>query len=155
MHEQIEHDLLDIAVPMVANFEGKRLRAYPDPATGGEPWTIGFGNTHYLDGTKVHPGDEITEDEAEKLLRATVSHFMHDVLALVHVEINANEGAAIVSLAYNIGLGNFRKSTLLKKLNAGDKDGAAREFIRWNKANHKVLAGLTRRREAEAERFMV
>ena len=154
MHEQIEQATLKLAVPLIGKFEGCRLRAYPDPATGGEPWTIGYGATHYEDGTKVKAGDEITQEHADRLLGVLVSRYLHDVLALVHVEINANEGAAIVSLAYNIGLGNFRKSTLLKKLNAGDKDGAAREFIRWNKANHKVIAGLTRRRESEAERFL-
>jgi lysozyme len=154
MKASFEKDVLNIAVPMIAKFEGMMLKAYPDPATGGEPWTIGYGATHYADGTKVRQGDEISKEEAETLLRLLVGNFMHKVLALVDVELTAHQAAALTSLAYNIGLGNFRKSTLLKKLNAGDKAGAAREFLKWNHAGHKVLAGLTRRREAESQEFL-
>jgi lysozyme len=76
-----------------------------------------------------------------------------DVDSLVKVSLNDNQYAAIVSFAFNLGVGNLKQSTLLKKLNAGDFAGAANEFAKWNKAGGKVLAGLTRRRAAEAELF--
>jgi lysozyme len=88
------------------------------------------------------------------MLRIEVDHFMDHVLQYVHVDVNEHELAALTSFAYNLGVGAMKRSTLLRKLNSGDREGAAHEFHRWNRAGNRVLRGLTRRREAEAKEFM-
>ncbi len=127
-------------------FEGRRLRAYRDAV--GVP-TIGWGSTK---GVKL--GTVITEPEAEQLLRDDLKGAESDVARLVKVELNGNEHAALVSFVFNLGATNFAKSTLLKKLNVGDRVGAASELLKWNRAGGKILAGLTRRRKAERELFL-
>lgn len=134
------------AVPLIKEFEGCRLKAYKCPA---DVWTIGYGHT---DGVKE--GDEITQQEADRLLANDVDIFSAGVKRLVRSDINRNQLGALVSFAFNVGLGNLRHSTLLKLLNADDFVGAANQFPRWNKAGGKVLAGLTRRREAEKKLFL-
>jgi lysozyme len=141
-------------VKIIRDFEGCMLDAYPDPATGGNPWTIGFGNTRRLDGSEVKKGDKITQLEADKLLMKEVEHFESGVLKLVKVELNQNELAALVSFSFNVGLGNLEKSTLLKLLNENKKLEASEQFVRWNKANGKVMNGLTKRRLAERSLFL-
>lgn len=134
------------AIPLIKEFEGCKLKAYLCPAN---VWTIGYGHT---DGVKE--GDEITQQEADRLLASDVDLFTAGVQRLVTSDINRNQLGALVSFAYNLGLGNLRHSTLLKLVNAGDFVGAANQFPRWNKAGGKVLAGLTRRREAERQLFL-
>lgn len=129
-------------------FEGLSLTAYPDPGTGGEPWTIGYGHTG-----GVRQGDTCTQAQAEQFLLDDLKAAIHAVHAAVHVPLTEEEEGALVDLVFNIGAGNFQGSTLLRLLNAGDYHGAAEQFQRWNKAGGKVLAGLTRRRAAEAELF--
>jgi lysozyme len=146
MNEDVKQRALDIAVPMIAEFEGCRLEAYRD-AVG--VWTIGYGHTK-----GVHSGMVWTQEQADATLREEVSHFMDHVLQYVHVPVNEHELAALTSFAYNLGVGAMKKSTLLRKLNSGDREGAAHEFGRWNKAGGHVLRGLTRRREAEAKEFL-
>ena len=130
-------------VELVKHFEGFEDTAYLCPAN---VWTIGYGRTR-----NVKEGDRITEPQAERDLLEELEEFKHQVLNSVKVELKQNELDALTSWTYNLGVGNLKSSTLLKKLNAGNKDEVPAEIVRWNKANGKVLAGLTKRREAEAE----
>lgn len=137
-------------VDLVAQFEGCRLKAYPDPATGGEPITIGYGHTQ--PGLKL--GVVWTQAQADAALEADLARFARGVWnAIGEKETTQNRFDALVSFAFNVGLGNLLSSTLLRKHVAGDYAGAADQFIRWNKAAGKVLNGLTRRREAEAKLY--
>ena len=130
-------------IQLVKHFEGFEDTAYLCPAN---VWTIGYGRTR-----NVKEGDKITEPQAERDLLEELEEFKHQVLDSVKVELKQNELDALTSWTYNLGVGNLKSSTLLKKLNAGNKDEVPAEIVRWNKANGKVLAGLTKRREAEAE----
>jgi lysozyme len=129
-------------------FEGCKLVAYPDPGTGGVPWTIGYGHT-----LNVQPGDTCSQDQADEWLVDD----LHDALASVQnnviVPLSNDELSALVDFVFNVGGKNFASSTLLRLLNAGDYEGAAGQFERWNQAGGHVLAGLTRRRAAEAAMF--
>lgn len=145
---------LDKAIEIIKKFEGCRLNAYPDPATGGEPWTIGWGTTFYENGQKVKKGDIITQDRADYLLEQSVKKFMNKTMALIKVPLPPNRLAALTSFAYNCGIGNLKQSTLLKKVNANPEDTAIKnEFMKWNKAAGKVMKGLTKRRSAEADLY--
>ena len=135
---------------LTEGFEGVRLTAYPDPATGGDPWTIGYGHT----GPEVHSGMTITQEQAENYLMQDVAKAASDVNAKVTVEITQNEFDALVDFAFNCGCGNLNNSTLLKKLNAGDYEGAAHEFEKWDMAAGHHMAGLLRRRQAEELLFL-
>lgn len=145
------------AFAIITAFEGYaralpdgRCRAYPDPASGGAPWTIGFGST----GPDVKPGTVWTRAEAEARLEADVIKFAGSVGRLIDgAPTSQAEFDAMVSLSYNVGIGNFSGSTLLRRHKAGDKAGAAAEFHKWNKASGMTLPGLTRRREAEARLY--
>lgn len=135
---------------LIKSFEGLELTAYQD-AVG--VWTIGYGHTR-----TVRPGQTISEDEAEALLRQDLEIFEEAVERLVKVPINENEFSALVSLTFNIGETAFRNSTALRRLNNGDRKGAA-DAIEWfNKArvNGQLveLRGLTRRRAAEKALFL-
>lgn len=133
------------ALDLIKQFEGLKLSAYICPA--GVP-TIGYGTTK-----GVRMGDTITAAEAERMLAQDVEKFAKGVREAVKVPLEQHEFDALVSFAYNVGLGAFRTSTLLRLLNAGDKEAAAKQFDRWNKAGGKPLAGLTRRRAAERKLF--
>lgn len=135
---------------LVKEFEGLYLKAYRDPVG---IWTIGYGHTglQHKDGT-VFAGRVVTKDEADALLRYDMRQFEARVLSFVKVPLNDDEFAALVSFDFNTG--GLGKSTLLKKLNAGDRSGAAAEFGKWNKAGGKVLRGLTRRRASERNLFL-
>ena len=155
---------------LIKSFEGildgnpatSNLDPYLDPIG---IWTIGWGHAivvgkDFLRGKEnkakafaLYPGG-LTMAEAETLLRADVMDKCRDVDSLVKVSLNDNQYAAVVSFTFNLGVGNLKQSTLLKKLNAGDFAGAAKEFAKWNKAGGRVLAGLTRRRAAEAALFL-
>ncbi len=141
------------ALDLIKKFEGWRANAYPDPATGGEPWTIGYGHTTAAGPPKVHQGLTITKEQGEAILKADLIAVENTVLKAVKVPLTPNQFGALVSFTYNVGGGNLRKSTLLKKVNLGDFAGAGNEFAKWNKAAGKVMAGLTRRRQAEALLF--
>lgn len=132
---------------IVKEFEGCKLTAYPDPATGGDPWTIGWGAT----GAGIKKGVTWTQAQADERLARDFGEFVHDVRTLVGSSPTTDSQlGAMASLAYNVGTANFGSSTLLKKHRAGDYVGAAAEFAKWNKAAGRVMAGLTRRRAAEA-----
>jgi lysozyme len=136
-------------IDLIKQFEGYSSKAYPDPATGGAPWTIGYGT---IKGIK--PGMIITAEQAEKMLRDDVAKFESGVSSLITAPTTQGQFDAMVSLAYNIGLGNFGKSTLLKKHNARCYTCAADQFRVWNRANGKVMNGLTKRRAAERQVYM-
>ena len=138
-------------INIIKKNEGLSLKPYLCPA--GIP-TIGYGNTFYADGTKVTMQDlSISLGQAEILLASTVNKFAVEVNKLLKVSLNQNQLDAVVSFAYNVGIGGFSGSTLLKKINAKDFIGAKLEFAKWNKANGKVLAGLTNRRIDEAKLY--
>ena len=137
---------------LIKEFEGFSSVSYLCPA---KIWTLGFGNTFHKDGTKVKQSETITEDEANSLLEFIANRdFAQKIYPLIKVEVNQNQFDAMVSLAYNIGVGAFSKSTLLKKVNTNDFKGAGDEFLKWNKSGGKPLLGLTRRREREKELFL-
>lgn len=136
-------------------FEGYHRRlpdgsctAYPDPGTRGYPWTIGYGST----GPDINPGTVWTLQQAEESLDKHLLYFCTGVLKLSLSLLRATPPrlAAIISFAYNCGLGNYRISTLKKRVDAQDWAGACDEIVKWNKAAGRVLPGLTRRRQAEA-----
>lgn len=122
--------------------------AYPDPGTGGEPFTLGYGHTG-----GVKPGDTCTEAQAMEWLAEDVREAERAIERLVTVPLTQDQFDALVSFVFNLGAGNFGGSTLLKRINAGDFEGASREFPRWNRAAGRVMAGLTKRRHAEAAMF--
>jgi lysozyme len=136
---------------LIQQFEGLKLKAYQDSVG---IWTIGYGNTTYLDGSKVKKGDKITREQADLMFKQTANKFALEVAKLIDVCLTQNQFNALVSLAYNIGIGAFKGSTLLKKVNANPNDESIRgEFKRWNRAGGKVLYGLTRRRNEEADLY--
>ena len=137
---------------IIKQFEGFSSKPYLCPA--GVP-TIGYGATYYLDGRKVTMQDPpITQSQATALLQMMVRNYEAAVNRYVQVKINQNQFDALVSFAYNLGNAALQKSTLLKKLNAGDYQCAANEFLKWNRAGGRELAGLTRRRKAERALFL-
>lgn len=145
--------LSDAGVDLIKSFEGYH-RALPDGSCvayrcPAGVWTLGFGNT-----VGIKPGMVWTRDEAEAALRRELATFEAGVVRLVTVPLNQNEYDALVSFAYNCGLGALEKSTILRKLNAGDREGAADAFNLWTKGGGKVLPGLVRRRKAEAALFL-
>src|SRR5574344_141986 len=136
---------------LIKEFEGFSANAYLCPA---KIPTIGYGNTFWEDGRKVKLGEQISKTNALELLELVANKdFADKIFPLIKVKVSQNKFDAMVSLAYNIGVGNFSKSTLLKKVNSGDFDGASNEFLKWNKSGGKELLGLTRRREREKDLF--
>ena len=137
---------------LIKQFES--FRAAPYLCSAGVP-TIGYGTTVYPNGIKVKLSDQkITQQLAETFLQHHVNVIEKDVSKLVKVTLTQNQFDALVSFAYNVGIGAFGDSTLLKLLNAGDIDNASKQFERWNKAGGKVSNGLTRRRNAEKALFL-
>lgn len=137
------------SIDLIKSFEGLKLTAYLCPAN--VP-TIGYGTTKGL--TRADVGKKtITEAEATRLLLEDVARFEKAVDKLVKVKLTENQRGALVIFTYNLGEGNFASSTLLKRVNAGDFNAAQAEFARWDRAGGRVLAGLTRRRAAEAKLF--
>lgn len=132
---------------LIKAFEGLRLHAYRD-AVG--IWTIGYGTTR-----GVKPGMQISEAEAEKFLQQDLTRFEQAINEVIEVPINDNQFSSLVSFTYNVGSGAFRSSTLLQLLNQRqDLRVVADQFPRWNRAGGQVLAGLTRRRNAERALFL-
>ena len=134
---------------LTEQFEGCRLTSYPDPATGADPWTIGYGHT----GSDVHPNMTITQQQAEEFLMKDVQKASQAVNSKVHTDITQDEFDALVDFIFNVGAGNFAGSTLLKKINEGDMEGAAHEFEKWDMAAGKHITGLLKRRQAEENLF--
>lgn len=139
--ETIEH---------VKRWEGLKLTAYPDPGSrDGTPYTVGYGHTS--DGfLKVTRGLTISPKQAEDALEFDLNETAAKVDDLVKVELSDNQFGALVSFAFNIGLGAFAKSTLLRKLNAGDYAAVPGELAKWVNNDGKKMQGLVNRRAAEA-----
>jgi lysozyme len=145
------------AVALIQSFEGCErkqadgsLRAYPDPGTGGEPWTIGWGST----GADIHSTTTWSRAQADARFRDDLERFGAKVSALLGgVATSQNEYDALCSFAYNVGLHALEASTLLKLHKAGKKDEAAEQFGHWVNAGGKPMAGLVRRRAAEADLY--
>lgn len=134
---------------LLKEFEGFRSEAYPDPATGGKPWTIGYG---FTDG--VRPGDRMSRAQADQRLGYEIEKYETAVLNACTLVPNENQLAAMTCFAFNVGIAGFKKSSVLKAHNRGDFQSAARAFGLWNKAAGKVMAGLTRRRAAESALYL-
>lgn len=138
-------------VSFIAGWEGLELEAYQDIA---DIWTIGYGHT----GPEVTAGMKVTEEQARSLLEADLEYFERGLNQVIRGEVNQNQFDALVSLTYNIGLGAFRSSTVLKRLNKGDYEGAAEAITWWNKATINgqltVVNGLTNRRTDERKLFL-
>jgi len=136
----------------ITKHEGLSLKPYLCPA---KIPTIGYGNTYYPNGKKVTLLDKnISKQEAFEMFKEIANRFGKRVDELVTSNINQNQFNALVSFAYNVGTGNFASSTLLKKVNKNPNDLTIKaEFLRWNKANGKVINGLTNRRIEEADLY--
>lgn len=144
----LQAEAVRLAAGLCRRFEGLRLRPYLCPA--GVP-TIGYGSTLYPDGRRVTQLDRaITQAEAEAMLQADLMRRLPEVLRLCPAVDTAGRLAALLDFAYNVGIGALSSSTLRKRVNEARWADAAQELERWNKAGGKVLAGLVKRREAEA-----
>lgn len=131
---------------LIEEFEGRAKMAYLD---GGGVWTIGVGHTG-----GVRRGMVATDAQIECWFAEDVAKAVAGVNKAVRVPLTQNQFDAMVSLTFNIGVKAFTDSTLVRKLNSGDEAGAALQFARWNLDNGKVIAGLVRRRAAEADLFV-
>lgn len=136
---------------LIKSFEGKRLDAYECSAG---IWTIGYGHTSAAGAPEVKAGLKITDAEADAILARDLTKYEAAVDKAVAAPLSSNQFAALVSLCYNIGPGNFAGSTVVRRLNASDVKGAADAFLMWNKAGGREMAGLTRRRQAERKLFL-
>ena len=159
MQEILEVCTKELLIP----FEGyaKKLPngdciAYPDPATGKYPFTIGFGSTRHADGTLVKQGEVWTYEYAVETKQKVLQGFLVELLRLSPVLVveKPRRVAAVLSWVYNLGVGNYKSSTFKKKIDAGDWWAAAVECKKWDRANNKVMLGLTRRRLAEANMLL-
>ncbi len=136
----------NVGIELIKKYEGCVLKAYKCPSG---VWTIGYGHTN-----GVKSGMKITKVQALNYLKQDLSVFEKVVTNYVKVPLNQNQFDALVSFLFNCGSGALKTSTLLKKLNSCDYNGAANEFLKWNKSNGKVLNGLVRRRQEEKELFL-
>lgn len=140
-----------LGIELMHHFEGCKLKAYQCSA---KVWTIGWGNTYYANKRKVKKGDVITQKEADDLFEIIMNDFAIEVRKSLTKKVNENQFSALVCFAYNVGMANLKRSTLLRKVNNNPSDPTiSNEFMRWNRAGGKVLAGLTRRRKAEMELY--
>lgn len=142
-------------IELIKKYEGLRLKAYLCPA--GVP-TIGYGSTRMSGGRPVNLSDYITIEQAEEMLRKDLLYFEDKVMRYVTQRLYPNQFDAVVSFTYNLGEGNLKRSTLLRKINSNPIDESiGKEFLKWNKANVdgelKELQGLTNRRKAEADMY--
>lgn len=134
---------------LIQSFEGLKLQAYQDSVG---IWTIGYGNINYENGTKVKKGDKITQERADQLFKYFADRFAGQVDAAITKTVTQNQFNSMVSLAYNIGIGAFQKSTLLRKINSNPNDPTIKnEFLKWVNAGGRKIQGLVNRREKEAK----
>jgi GH24 family phage-related lysozyme (muramidase) len=138
-------DYSNDGISLTEQSEGCKLKAYSDVVG---VWTIGYGHTK-----GVKQGDSCTQAQAEAWLREDIQDCVKAINRGLKVKVSQGQFDALVDFAFNLGFGALEKSTLWKKLNAGDFQGAAAEFPKWNKAGGKVVSGLTKRRLAEQKLF--
>lgn len=145
----------DAALDLICEFEGFIDHWYPDPAHGWKVPTCCYGHTDAAGEPKYAKTKDkrFTKAEGRLILERDLAQYAAQVRAYVKAPLNEDQFGALVSFTYNLGSANLLKSTLLKKLNKGDYEGAAREFYRWNRAGGKIMKGLVRRRAAEADLF--
>jgi lysozyme len=137
-------------IALIKHFEGCKLSAYKCPAG---KLTIGVGHTGVVNGEPIKESQKITQQEADKLLKQDLYVFEKGISQLVTVQITQNQFDAMVSLAFNIGLGAFKDSSVLKNVNKKDFNSAEKAFMAWVKVNGNPCQGLIRRRSAEATLF--
>ena len=138
-------------VDLIKSFEGCRLKSYQDSVG---IWTIGYGCIVYPTGVKVKEGEKCTQEEAEFYLKYEISLKSGPVSSMVTQPLTQSQFDALVSFAYNCGVGALRKSTLLKKININPNDPSIElEFMKWTKAGGKELNGLKKRRQAESDLY--
>ena len=150
--------LSEQGINLIKSFEGLRLSAYRDVAG---IWTIGYGSTRYHDGKPVKPGDKLAdEQQADALFSNTLGQYEDAVNQYVKVPLTQSQFDALVSFTYNEGTGALKESTLLKKLNEKDYQGAADQFLVWNKitspqtGEKEVCTDLSVRRRQERQLFL-
>jgi lysozyme len=136
---------------LIKRFEGFRAKSYRCPAG---VWTVGYGHTSMAGPPAVAGGLELSEEQASAILQRDVAAFARDVAANLRVALNDQQFSALVSFAYNAGIGNFRKSSVLAAVNGGDMAAVPRRLQLWCKAGGRVLPGLVKRRAAEGEMFV-
>ena len=142
-----------LAAQMAASFEGFSATAYLDTLAKPPVWTVGFGSIWLDDGSPVPQGYTVTRDQAVEMMAREMRKAMVDLCQVCHVPLNTQMMAALEDFIYNLGVGNFNSSTLLRKINAKDWEGAAQEFEKWDHAGGVEIAGLLRRRKAEEALF--
>lgn len=147
---------------LIEEFEDNKLTAYPDPGTGGAPWTIGRGHT----GPEVVEGLTITEAVSDQLFAQDLHERAEVLVNSLNLKLTQNQFDAMCSLLFNVGpgvknkrdgiivLANGKPSTLLRMLQQGDYRGAADQFLAWNRSGGRVMNGLVRRRTAERSLFL-
>jgi len=137
---------------VIKSFEGWSATPYLCPA---DIPTIGYGSTWGMNGKRITMKHRaITKPEGDDLVRRELGHIERAIDVLITASLNQNQYDALVSFAYNLGTGNLQASTLRRKINLEDYDGAADEFPKWRKAGGRVLPGLVRRRAVERELFV-
>lgn len=141
-------------IALIKKFEGLRLKAYPDPGTGGEPWTIGYGTTSRAGVGKISKGMVISEAQAESMLIRSLDAYEKGVMNALKNPVTQHQFDAFVSLAYNIGVQRFSTSSVARFFNSGDVRKASDAFLLWRKGPPNVRAGLLRRRMAERDLFL-
>lgn len=147
----IPSNVSDFGAAFIRKWEGCELQAYQDLKG---IWTIGYGNTMYKNGTSVKQGDTITQLEADILFRSILSRFETSLSKLLRNDVTQSQYDALLSLCYNIGIGAFGGSTILRLINRNANDPNIRaEFMKWNRSGGKVSNGLTNRRTAEAKMY--
>lgn len=139
--------MTDQAKVIIRGFEGLRLKSYQDSVG---VWTIGYGTT----GSFVTPKMQISIEQAEKYLVDSLKILEQEIQTLVKVPLNENQLAALESFCYNLGIGAFAGSTMLKLINKGEFENASLEFHKWIYAGKKILPGLVKRRAAEKDLFL-
>lgn len=150
----IPADIADGAAKFIEPFEGFSANPYPDPVSGGEPYTIGYGSTKDMNGNPVTLSTPpVTPAAASLLLMRDLHSAILTIANSVKVPLTTVEWIALSSFVYNVGAGNFASSTLLKLLNYGNYYAAAQQFQCWDLHNGKIISGLLRRRLAEASEF--
>lgn len=146
---------------LIKEFESCKLKAYPDPKTGGAPWTVGWGAT----GPEIGPHTVWTQEEADSRLMTDIEEREEMVIRALKVQATQGQFDAIVSIVFNVGAGsstrdgilrlkNGNPSTLIRKFNAGDFAGACAEFVKWISPGSSVSNGLLRRRKSEVVLYL-
>ena len=141
----------EAGLDIIKSFEGWRSSVYHC----GARWTIGWGSTYDLNGDRVTPDHaDIDKAEGDTLLRREVRHVEETISRVVKAPLNENQFSSLVSFVYNVGSGNFYRSTCRQKLSRFDYEGAADELPKWRRSAGRILPGLVRRREAERNLFL-